>query len=95
MLRGEIPETEYMKSDSVRYSYNGTSLLYSLYGIMYTEGIITKTFATSYDIGYGYQASNSVVEVDGKAFKSEVGLYDYFGMNCIVYYTEKENKTTT
>lgn len=92
MLRGEIPETEYMKSDSVRYSYNGTSLLYSLYGIMYTEGIITKTFATSYDIGYGYQASNSVVEVDGKAFKSEVGLYDYFGMNCIVYYTEKENK---
>ena len=92
MLRGEIPEVDYIKSDTVKYRFDGTSLLNSIYGIVYTEGIITKTFATSYDVNYKYSYSNSSVEVDGKSYKSDISLDNCFGMNSIVYYTEKDKK---
>lgn len=92
MLCGDILEAEYITSDSVKYSRNGPTLLYSVYGILHTEGVVTKTHATSYDINYRYSAQEQTVEVDGNGFRSDISLNDCFGMNCIVYYTEKDNR---
>lgn len=89
MLRGEILDVEYITEDSVKYEYNGTTLLYDVHGILYTEGLVTGTFATSYDIGYRYTSGTSEVLVDGKKYKSDTGLNEYFGMNCVVYYSEE------
>ncbi|MBQ8526618.1 MAG: hypothetical protein IJ460_07890 [Clostridia bacterium] len=89
MLRGEILDVEYITEDSVKYEYSGTTMLYDVHGILYTEGLITGTFATSYDISYRYTSGASDVLVDGKKFKSETGFNEYFGMNCVVYYSEE------
>ena len=95
MFRSEVMNTEYITSDDISYKESNQTLMNELYDISYTEGIITKNRITSYDINYSYSKNTSdFIEVNGSKINGSANSDSFFGMNCIVYYSEKDSDKT-
>lgn len=78
-----------ISGSNVQYDFLGTTIAYELYGLEYTEGVITQINKRS--LIYGADRADNVIKIDGNVFFGENFDHQWLGYNVIAWYDEDGN----
>ena len=88
-LKAEAIGIGNISGSNVQYDFLGTTIAYELYGLEYTEGVVTQINKRS--LIYGSDRAGDVIKIDGNMFFGENFDHQWLGYNVIAWYDEDRN----